>query len=56
MNKGRNIRSVGIVVCIVLAVVLAWLSLSAGDTMYMVYLILAGLLGVIAGVLKNMGG
>jgi hypothetical protein len=51
----KIIQLVGIVVCILLAIGLAVLSMYADETMYMVYLIAASLLGVMVGVLKNLG-
>ncbi len=49
------IKGIGMLICIVLAVGLAILSLNAGEVMYMVYLMIAGLLGILAGVIKNIG-
>jgi hypothetical protein len=51
----RVIRIGGMVLCIVLAIGVAVLSLRADGTMYVVLLIIASLLGVMAGVFKNMG-
>ncbi len=46
-------KTIGIILCVLGAIVLAWLSLDATDY-YWVLLILAGLLGVAAGVIKNL--
>ncbi len=48
-------RIAGMLVCIVLAILIAALSITAGDTLYLVYLVVAGLLGVAAGIIKNTG-
>ncbi len=51
----RIVRIVGIIVCVFLAVGVAILSMHADDTMSMVYLVIASLLGVLAGLIKNVG-
>lgn len=51
----KILRITGIIVCILLAIGLAILSMFADETMYMVYLIAASLLGVMAGLFKNIG-
>ncbi len=51
----KVIRMTGMLVCLVLAVVVALLSITAGDTLYLVYLVVASLLGVAAGIIKNSG-
>ncbi len=52
MRKG--IRLGGMIVCILLAIGVAILSLNASGTLYTVLLILASLLGVMAAIFKNM--
>lgn len=51
----KMLRITGIIVCVLLAIGLAILSMFADETMYMVYLIAASLLGVMAGLFKNSG-
>lgn len=51
----RVVRIAGIILCVLLAVGVAILSMRADDTMYMVYLVIASLLGVLAGLIKNVG-
>jgi uncharacterized membrane protein HdeD (DUF308 family) len=46
-------KTIGILLCVAAAIVLAWLSISADD-LYWVYMIAAGVLGVAAGVIKNL--
>jgi hypothetical protein len=46
-------KTIGIILCVLGAIVLAWLSLDAPDH-YWVFLMLASLLGVAAGVIKNL--
>jgi hypothetical protein len=45
-------KAIGITLCVIGAIVLAWLSIDATDY-YWVYLVAAGLLGVAAGMIKN---
>jgi drug/metabolite transporter (DMT)-like permease len=49
----RTQKLIGIIICVIGAVVLAWFSLESTDS-YWVYLVLAGLLGVAAGVIRNL--
>ncbi len=46
-------KIIGMTVCAALAVFLAWLSIDSGEW-YWLYLIIAALLGVAAGVIKNL--
>jgi uncharacterized membrane protein HdeD (DUF308 family) len=46
-------KTIGILLCVAAALVLAWLSISASD-FYWVYMMAAGVLGVAAGVIKNL--
>jgi hypothetical protein len=46
-------KTIGILLCVVAAIVLAWLSVSASD-FYWAYMVAAGILGVAAGVIKNL--
>lgn len=46
-------KGVGIIVCVIGAVILAWFSMESGDA-YWIFLIAAALLGVLAGVIKNL--
>jgi nitrate/nitrite transporter NarK len=46
-------KTIGIVLCAVGAVVLAWLTTRSTDY-YWMYLLLAALLGVAAGIIKNL--
>lgn len=46
-------KTIGILICVVLAIVLAGFSIQADD-FYWLYLMGAGLLGVAAGVIKNL--
>lgn len=55
LSMERIVRIVGIIVCVFLAVGVAILSMHADDTMSMVYLVIASLLGVLAGLIKNVG-
>lgn len=48
-------KLVGIGVCVVLAFILAVLSIGASSQFYLVYLVGAVLLGVVAGLIKNTG-
>jgi hypothetical protein len=48
-------KLIGMGVCVVLAFVLAVLSITADGLIYMVYLMGAALLGVAAGLIKNAG-
>ncbi|NJP06631.1 MAG: hypothetical protein HC837_13875 [Chloroflexaceae bacterium] len=49
------IKVIGIIICLLLVVMVGWLSLSADHTMYLVYLMIASLLGVATGLIKNWG-
>jgi uncharacterized YccA/Bax inhibitor family protein len=54
VNRQKIGKVVGITICVVLALVLAWRSGSVGSDTYWIYLIVASLLGVLAGIIKNM--
>lgn len=49
------IRIVGMLTCFILMIVIAVLSMNAGEHLYLLYLLIASLLGVGAGLFKNMG-
>ncbi len=51
----RAVKAVGIILCVLGAVLLAGFSIDSGES-YWLYLMLAGLLGVAAGVIKNIPG
>lgn len=46
-------KAIGITLCVIGAVILAWLSIHSGEY-YWLYLMAAALLGVAAGVIKNL--
>ncbi|NJK81712.1 MAG: hypothetical protein HC876_02965 [Chloroflexaceae bacterium] len=46
-------RTIGIVLCLAGAVLLAWLSIVSNPDWYWIHLIGAGLLGVAAGIIRN---
>lgn len=49
-----KMKYIGIIVCIVVVLLLAWRSTTASTNAYWIYLIAGSLLGVLAGVFRNM--
>ncbi len=49
------VRLLGVLVCLALMAVVVWRAMLADHTTYLLYLLAASLLGVLAGVFNNLG-